>query len=206
MSGRKARFIDGTMIPEQRAKRTTRSVSFRDRGFWLLVVQLLFLGTTLGHGATVSPADVKAAFLYNFAKFVAWPAEAFPSETAPIQLGVFGDEEFGAKLKSLLSDKQAHGRSFEVKTFSNPQEAKNFQMVFVAGSETRRSSQVLEATKKLPVLTIGESEQFLDAGGMINFVVEDAQLKFEVNPESAQEVKIEISSKLLRLARKRSPK
>jgi len=61
-------------------------------------------------------------------------------------------------------------------------------------------------TRKSPVLTIGESEQFLDAGGMISFVFEDAQLRFEVNPESAQKARLEISSKLLRLAKKRSPK
>lgn len=196
------------MMPAQREKQATGRASFRNRTFRLLgmVVQLILLGTSMGHAATVSQADVKAAFLYNFAKFVEWPAEAFSSETAPIQLGVFGDEEFGDKLKTLLSDKQAHGRSFEVKTFSNPQEAKNFQIVFVAGSETRRTPQIMEATRKSPVLTIGESEQFLDAGGMINFVIEDAQLRFEVNPESAQKVKLEISSKLLRLAKKRSPK
>ena len=196
------------MMPARRAKQTTGRASFRNRTFWLLgtVVQLLLFGTTPGHGATASQADVKAAFLYNFAKFVEWPAEAFSSETAPIQLGVFGDEEFAGKLKSLLSDKQAHGRSFEVKSFSNPQEAKNLQIIFIAGSETRRTTQILEVARKFPVLTIGESEQFLDTGGMINFVVEDAQLKFEVNPESAQNVKIEISSKLLRLARKRGAK
>lgn len=196
------------MILAQRTKRTAREISFRKktRRFLGMAALLLFLGTSVGHGATASETDVKAAFLYNFAKFVEWPAEAFSSETAPIQLAVFGDEEFGTKLRSLLNDKKAHGRSFEVKTISTPQEAKNFQIVFVASSETRRAPQVLEATRKSPVLTIGESEQFLDSGGMINFVFEDAQLRFEVNPESAQKAKLEISSKLLRLAKKRSPK
>jgi hypothetical protein len=196
------------MIPAQRAKRALREVLSLKGSFRLLglVVQILFFGTAAGHGATASQTEVKAAFLYNFAKFVEWPAEAFSSETAPIQLGVFGDEDFAAKLRSLLNDKKAHGRSFDVKVFSNPQEAKNFQMVFVAASEAKRAAQVLEAVRKSPVLTIGESEQFLDSGGMINFVFEEAQLRFEVNPESADKAKIEISSKLLRLAKKRSPK
>jgi hypothetical protein len=196
------------MIPAQRAKRTLREVLSLKGSFRLLglVVQILFFGTAAGHGATASQTEVKAAFLYNFAKFVEWPAEAFSSETAPIQLGVFGDEDFAAKLGSLLNDKKAHGRFFDVKVFSNPQEAKNFQMVFVAASEAKRAAQVLEAARKSPVLTIGESEQFLDSGGMINFVFEEAQLRFEVNPESADKAKIEISSKLLRLAKKRSPK
>jgi hypothetical protein len=196
------------MILAQRTERTARKVSFQKKCFRFLGVAalFLFLGRAIGHGATASETEVKAAFLYNFAKFVEWPAEAFSSETAPIQVAVFGDEEFSAKLRSLLNDKKAHGRSFEVKTITNPQEAKNFQIVFVASAESRRAPLVLEATKKSPVLTIGESEQFLDSGGMINFVFEDAQLRFEVNPEAAQKAKLEISSKLLRLAKKRIPK
>ena len=162
--------------------------------------------TSVAGSAPVPEADVKAAFLYNFAKFVEWPKEAFSSETAPIQIAVFGDEEFSAKLKSLLTDKKAHGRSFEVKRITNPQEAKTVHMVFVASSENRRASQVLEATRKLPVLTVGESDQFLDLGGMINFLFEDSQLRFQINPEPAEKVKLKISSQLLRLAKKWSPK
>jgi len=196
------------MIPAKRIRRTARKISLQKGCFRTLGVAalVLFFGITTGPGATAPETELKAAFLYNFAKFVEWPAEAFSSETAPIQLAVFGDEDFGAKLRVLLNDKKAHGRSFEVKTITNPQEAKNFRIVFVASSEARRAPQVLEATRKSPVLTIGESEQFLELGGMINFVFEDAQLRFEVNPEAAQKAKLEISSKLLRLAKKRSPK
>jgi len=171
-----------------------------------VLAMLLVLGTPMGRGAPVSETEVKAAFLFNFAKFVTWPTQAFSSETAPIQLAVFGDEEITSTLKSLLSDKKAHGRSFEVKRISTPQEAKNFQIVYITSTESRRTIQVLEATRKLPVLTVGESDQFLDLGGMINFLFEESQLRFEINPEPAEKVKLEISSKLLRLGKKRSPK
>jgi len=177
--------------------------------FWLLchTALLLLLSTVAARaGEALSEAEVKAAFLYNFTKFVEWPKQTFSSTNAPIQFAVFGDEEFSAKLKTLLGDKKAHGRSFEVKSIFTPQEAKNFHIVFVAGPESRRAAQVLEATKKAPVLTIGESDQFLDAGGMINLFFEDAQLAFEVSPESAQKAGLEISSKLLRLAKKRRAK
>ncbi len=187
-------------------KRTAKGIALRKSGFCLLPILLLLFGTLIGRGATVSETEVKAAFLYNFAKFVEWPAEAFSSETAPIQLAILGDEDVTAKLKTLLSDKKAHGRSFEVKRIINPQDAKTCQMVYVTSAENRRAFQVLEATRKLPVLTIGESDQFLDLGGMINFVFEDTQLRFEINSEAAERVKLEISSKLLRLAKKRSPK
>ena len=168
---------------------------------------LLTLATARTQGAaTASEAEVKAAFLYNFAKFVEWPADAFPSETTPLRFAVFGDEEFAIKLTTLLSDKKAHGRSFEVKRITNPQEAKNSHMVFVTSAESKRALLVLDATKKSPVLTIGESDEFLDYGGMIMFYFEDAQLRFDINPEPAEKVKLVISSKLLRLGKKKGAK
>jgi len=189
----------------RKIQQTAKGVALRRSALWFLWL-VFFSGTVASQGATVSETEVKAAFIYNFAKFIEWPAEAFSSETAPIQVAVFGEDEVSAKLKSLLSDKKAHGRSFEVKRIFNPQEAKNFQIVFVTAAENRRALQILEATKKLPILTVGESDQFLDLGGMINFFFEDTQLRFEINTEPAEKVKLEISSKLLRLGKKRSPK
>jgi hypothetical protein len=195
-----------SLVPKM--QQTAEGSVLRRHGIWFLcqAALIFFFGAMAGRAATVSETELKAAFLYNFAKFVEWPAGAFSSDNAAIQVAVFGDDEVTAKLKSLLSDKKAHGRSFEVKRIFNPQEAKSFQMVFVTSSENRRAAQILEATKKLPILTIGESEQFLDLGGMINFFFEDTQLRFEINTEPAEKVKIAISSKLLRLAKVRSPK
>ena len=152
--------------------------------------------------AAVSESDVKAAFLFNSAKFVDWPATAFASDTAPIQIAVFGDDEFSAKLRSMLTEKRAHGRSFEVKRISTPQEAKNFQMVFIPGAENKRMQPVLDAVRNLPVLTLGESDQFVEAGGIINILFEDTQLRFEVNSDAADKAKLVISSKFLRLAKR----
>src|SRR4051794_13846049 len=150
------------------AGRVRRGVLWLVRaGLFSLV--FLFL-STLARGAAVSEAELKAAYLFNFAKFVEWPVDAFESETAPIQIAIFGDEDFATRLRALLSDKKAHGRSFEVKRISSAQEAKTFQIAFISSSETKRAPQILDATRKSPVLTIGESEQFLELGGMINFV------------------------------------
>src|SRR5687768_14856549 len=176
---------------------------------WLAcsAVWLLLLAGTTGRAATVDENDLKAAFLYNFTKFVEWPVDAFASSNAPIRFAVFGDEEFGARLKLRLNDKKAHGRSFEVVTINNAQEAKDFHIVFVPGvADGRRAIPVLEATNKRPVLTIGESEEFLGLGGMISLFFDEAQLAFEVNPQAAQKAGLEISSKLLRLAKKRRAK
>ncbi|HKQ37143.1 MAG TPA: YfiR family protein, partial [Verrucomicrobiae bacterium] len=143
--------------------------------FWLLcqAVLLLILGAARGQAAPqASEAEVKAAFLYNFAKFVEWPTNAFTSDAAPLRVAVFGDEDFTTKLNMLLSDKKAHGRAFEVKKITNPQDAKNFHIVFITSLESKRSLLVLDAVKKSPVLTIGENDEFLDYGGMIMFYFE----------------------------------
>src|SRR3954467_10279413 len=154
---------------------------------WLVLLVVSFLLPVVARPA-VPESEVKAAFLYNSAKFVEWPKDAFVSETAPIQVAVVGDDDFSGKLRALLSDKKAHGRAFEVKRISNPQDAKNFHILFIPNSEMRKAPQFLEATKKSPTLTIGESDQFLDAGGMINILFEEGNLRFEINPDPAERV------------------
>jgi hypothetical protein len=194
------------------ADRTTPRVAKRTlpgrNTFWLLgrTVLLLLLSTFASRGASELENELKAAFLYNFTKFVEWPAEAFESTNAPIRFAVLGDEEFGARLKLLLKEKKAHGRSFEVQTITSGQDSKNFHIVFVPGLEARRALPVLEVTNKRAILTIGESDEFLGQGGIISLFFDEAQIAFEVNAEPAKKAGLEISSKLLRLAKKRRAK
>src|SRR5467141_724797 len=142
----------------RKTQRTTGTPLLQRIALVLLASAALLSPGAIASQAAVPETDVKAAFIYNCAKFVEWPKEAFASETAPIQIAVIGDDDFAGKLKSLLSDKKAQGRSFEVKKISNPQDAKNFQIVFISSSETRRLPQILDAARKSSVLTIGETE------------------------------------------------
>jgi hypothetical protein len=194
------------MSPARTMQRRARRSFLR---LWLagtLGLALLFGAARSEAAPTASEAEVKAAFLYHLAKFVEWPATAFSSETAPLRVAVFGDEEFAAKLSKSLSEKTAHGRTFEVKRIVNPQEAKNFHMVFIPNSESKRAILVLDAVKNAPVLTVGESDEFFEYGGMINLYFEDSQLRFEINAQAAEKVKLVISSKLLRLNKKKEAK
>ena len=167
----------------------------------VLVLLSAFGNRAWAQDASVSEADLKAAFLFNFTKFIEWPAEAFGAEDAPVAVGVYGDEEFAKTLRTLLADKKAHGRPFTVKRLTNPQEAKTCQILFFRESQTRIMGQVYESIKRLPILTVGESDEFLDEGGMFNLFFEDKQLRFEVNPATAENAKLTVSSKLLRLAK-----
>ena len=168
----------------------------------LVLVLLAVLGPpAVAQDAQVSESDLKSAFLFNFTKFVEWPAEAFPGEDAPVVVGVYGDEAFTATLRALLADKKAHGRPFSVKRLVNPADARTCQIIYFRENETRKMGTVYEAIKKLPVLTVGESDDFLDLGGMFNLFFEDKQLRFEVSPATAENAKLTVSSKLLRLAK-----
>jgi hypothetical protein len=171
-------------------------------GAMLLLLWSLFaaLPLTAQEGA-VSEDQVKAAFLYNFARFIEWPASAFSSESTPITLGVLGNDSFANTLSNLLREKKAHSRSFVVKKLTTASEASTCQIVFLAREEARKTAQITEAVKKQPILTIGETEEFLTNGGIIYLLKDDKQLRFDINVTAAEESKLTISSHLLRLAR-----
>ena len=168
----------------------------------LFVLNILAAPSGRAQEAVILEEQVKAAFLYNFVRFVEWPQSAFTSESAPITIGVLGNDEFATRLATLLKEKKAHSRSFDVKKLGNPSEATGCQMIFVAQSESKKATQVVEATKKQPALLVGETDDFLDNGGIINFVRDNNQLRFDINPKAAEDRKLVISSHLLRLARK----
>jgi hypothetical protein len=169
-----------------------------------MLVLLLVLGKpALAQDTTqVSEADVKAAFLFGMAKFITWPAEAFASETAPVVVGVYGDELFTRTLQTLVADRKVHGRSITVKRLTKPEDGKTCQILYFGAAETRKMGQVYDSIKRMPILTVGESDDFLDQGGMFNFFFEDKQLRFEVNPPTTENAKLTVSSHLLRLAKK----
>ena len=186
-------------------KRKARSGPCRWIALWLmLIVPLVSLWPAAGaaQDVAVSEAEAKAAFLYNFAKFVEWPAKAFTSDSEPISVAVFGDDQFAVKLSALLQQRKAHGRSFHVRKAFSVQEAKEAHIAFISSEENKRVAQILDGINNSPTLTVGESEPFFEHGGMINFVVEDKKLRFDINVGAAEKASLNVSSQLLRLARK----
>lgn len=143
---------------------------------------------------------VKAAFLYNFAKFVEWP----PQDTGPIVLGVLGPDPFGAVLGQTVEQKTIHGRPVIIRRFATMPQSKECHIVFLGTSEKARFADILPKMASLGILTVGEHRGFLQAGGMINFVVEDNNVHFEINSEAVRRAGIHISSNLLKLSRSRS--
>ena len=144
--------------------------------------------------------QVKAAFLFNFAKFVEWPAKAFTSTNTPLVFGVCGHSPVTADLRAAVQGRTLNGHPLECREVSAPNEMKACHVLFVPRGDAGRMKQILDSLDSASVLTVGESERFIEAGGMINFVLENDRMRFEINNGAARHAGLKISSKLLSLA------
>jgi hypothetical protein len=149
--------------------------------------------------------QVKAAFLFNFAKFVEWPADAFVGPEAPLVVCVMGKDPFGESLDQVVRGETVNGRPLAVRRTRQILEARSCQIVFLAESERGRQNELLSSMDGASVLTVGEDDGFLSSGGIIRFVLEENRVRFEVNLAAAEANRLKLSSKLLRLARSVQP-
>jgi hypothetical protein len=169
-----------------------------------LVILLCVTGISPVIGADSTSAkeyQVKAAFLYNFTKFVEWPPKRFPASDSPIVIGVLGKNPFGTELENAIKDRKVNGRSFAFKTIVAPEEAKAVHLLFIPASEDHRVREILKQLEEANVLTVGESAAFANAGGMINFLVEGDKARFEINIDAAEQAGLNISAQLQKLAK-----
>lgn len=149
---------------------------------------------------TVEEYQVKAAYLYNFAKFVEWPPQSFASSNAPIVICILGEDPFGGSVQELLRGKTAAGRAVVVRPVADLPGAKGCHMLFVGSGTWRYSRPALRSVSGDGLLTVGEAPGFTAGGGMINFKLDAGRVRFEINVEAARQAHLQISSKLLSLA------
>jgi hypothetical protein len=160
------------------------------------------LGVTLVAGAKGQGNEyqVKAAFLYNFARFVEWPATSFSSPTAPIVICILGPNPFGQALDDAIHGKMLAGRPFAVRLISDLPPKYGCQILFVNSSDRKHFRSMVGSFKGGAILAVGDSPGFIDDGGIINFKLEGDKIRFEINVEAAEQAQLSISSKLLSLA------
>jgi YfiR/HmsC-like len=171
------------------------------RVLWVLGVVVLFLIGTHAQSPTAGEYQVKAAFLFNFAKFVEWPPSSFFDASAPIRICVFGRDPFGEELRNITREKIVNGRKLEVDQVADLRVARTCHILFIASSEKAQMKQTLESLRGTDALTVGDTKGFVEQGGMINFVLENNRVQFEVNRKAAEEGGLKISSKLLSVAK-----
>ena len=163
-----------------------------------LLIGLLFAGTVLAQ--TVGEYQVKAAFLYNFAKFAEWPEQTFKTDRDPMRICVLGENPFGSALAEAVSGKTVLGRAFVVADISDARQTGDCQIVFISSSERKRLRSILQEMRPTGILTVSEMEGFAAKGGMVNFKLDDGRVRLEINVEAAGQAQIHISSKVLSLA------
>jgi len=156
------------------------------------------------HLSAQSPAspeyEVKAVFLFNFTQFVQWPANSFPTDQAPLVIGILGEDPFGTYLKETVLGEKVNGHSMIVQQYTNVEEIKTCHILFINLPETRLE-QVVENLKGRNILTVSDAPGFLEHGGMIRFFTRNNKIQLQINLEPSKEANLVISSKLLRLSK-----
>jgi hypothetical protein len=158
--------------------------------------------------------EVKAAFMYNFLKFVDWPEDKSAKSGNQIIIGILGQDPFGSAA-DILKDKKVEDRNVVINYISSFQQLKdaadaNGQMdtlkkchlLFVCSSEKKNTKEIIELVQSAGVLTVADTQGFLETGGIVNFIIEDNKVRFNINLTASEKAGLKIRSQLLRLAKK----
>jgi len=165
-----------------------------------LMAWLLAANSGFGGEPPLTKYQVEAVFLFNFAKYVDWPAAAFPNANAPVTIGVLGTDPFGDKLPQVVEGKTINGRPFVIKYLAADSDVGGCQILFISHSESSRMKEILAGAGALPILTVGEDEPFAQNGGIINFVLKNENVRLEIDLAAARKAGLTISSRLLAVA------
>ncbi len=145
--------------------------------------------------------EVKAAYVYNIANFVTWPPDAFAGPADPLRVCVYGDDPFGPALDRAVQSGPANQRPIVAERLTSADGLARCHLIFLAGANTDRIDQAVKFSAQRPILTVGETPDFLRRGGIIAFVVDGGRVRFDVNAAAASTRGLALSSRLLQVAR-----
>jgi hypothetical protein len=163
----------------------------------LLAIALVMASSAPAAGQAATGADVKAAFLYNFAKFVEWPAGAEPPAFV---IGVLGNDAIADSLTEFVKGKLHQGRPLSVRRLGSKHDLTNVHVLFIGASESASLPELLKRLGSASVLTVSDADRFCVLGGTIQFRTEADRVRFDVNLKAAEAAGLTINSKLLKLA------
>jgi hypothetical protein len=146
---------------------------------------------------SVSEYQVKAAYVFNFLKFVQYPTDAFADPLAPLIIGVLGDDPFGSALPQVVIGKTVGGRDLVIRIYHPGEDLHSAHILFISSSERKRLPAIFSSLHGSSVLTVGDTTGFLEAGGMIQFLSESDRVRFAINVDAASRARLKLSSKLL---------
>lgn len=154
-------------------------------------------GSLFGQPQHAEESQVKAAFLYNFGKFVRWPN---PPVENSFTICILGQDPFGTALNAIVAGEAIDGKPIGVRRIANVDEGASCRILYIGSSEQSRLSAILAALNKHPVLTVSDIPKFAERGGMIQFVLEENRERFEINMVPAGNAGLTMSSELLKVA------
>ena len=182
-----------------------RSLSARFRAMgrltMLIALAVVILMPVRAAAQELNEYEVKAAFLYNFAKFVEWPSNESADPNSPMIIGILGRDPFGGEIDRAIEGKSVNGHRLTIKRFSTLQAYDHCHILFVSSSEKGNLARILATVANHSVLTVSETDRFAHIGGIINFITIENRVRFEINQDAAGRAGLKISSKLLSLAR-----
>jgi hypothetical protein len=192
---------DHLLINKHLKPKAKRWRSFPHRfAFWIALACAPVLGSPRTVLAESNEYQLKAAFIYNFTKFVDWPDDAFADATSPIVIGVLGKDPFSSGLEEAIRDRKAHNRSIVVRQLATPYAAHGAQLIFVSADESNRLNELSSTLRGTHTLIVTEFQQGPSKAGAINFVLDGDKLRFEINMDEANAAGIKISAQLQKLA------
>jgi hypothetical protein len=185
-----------------RADKLNRNFLIHRRQF---VAAICFVALSIGFSATQAKAQsedqIKAAFLFNFARYVEWPSAAFENGDAAVKICMVGSGDFAGVVSQTVSGKNVGDRAVEVDTPSDLSRASGCHILYVGASVSEGPAEVAASVHASNVFTVADRAGFASGGGIANFIRTDNKVRFEINPGAAKKAGLKISSRLLRLAK-----
>jgi len=162
----------------------------------------LSLAANSAHGQSNSAEyQLKAAFIFHFAQLVDWPADALGPDSRPITLCTTGENSLAGIMESTIDGKQIGSHSLQVRHLQEKENPRGCHLLVIVGRDKRRVAAILAGLNGAPILTVGESEDFVQRGGMIGFCLQENKIRFDINLNAAQRANLKINSRLLLLAK-----
>lgn len=178
---------------------TTRGLFLLSTRTWLVVV-LILLGGHRARAALANEYEVKALFLFHFAEFVTWPPGAFRDDRSPLVIGIVGEDPFGRSLDDAIAGEMAQGHPLVIARFPRAQDVGFCHILYVSPSADGEFDELRARLRQRPVLTVGDTGDFVRRGGIIRFLTSNSRTHLQINLSAARQANLIISSKLLQAA------
>jgi uncharacterized protein DUF4154 len=169
---------------------------------WFVALAIALVGVSIAavplEAQSASAPELKAAFLFNFARFTEWPD--LP-DGSPLKLCVFGDDHIADALEVAVRGQTIEGRGLEVSSVSTDTPMRVCHVLFVGASALRLGTPLLDNARALPILTVSDSGRFAQSTGMVELFVDAGRMRFAINVDAVQRSRLRVSSRLLGLAK-----